>query len=484
MKKLLISTFTILLVFTLTNCSKDSNDETPQPEDTTSYDVYLYNPDITGRADKSDYLQSTVRKDGFQFSTFGDIDQVGFLGSVNKAYIFNEEDNTEVIMIFDDMGEPAFIYQVDLVSGEKKDAIIEFERIDQSNFYARFFYYDWKNRLGTLLFETVISGTDGNYTSTPTFEIEDTNFNGTKSTSTTKVNKSFPVKLHRFDKMMSPSYAQANTKSTTDGVNDWMASFDNMKNSTIADWLSTARKAGAALTLTGLGVSSTVIGAPAGAVLVNGGLALIAGSTAIEVVVTDKWSDFLDETTSKIDALSETASDIGGNIVTKLEGYGQSLQEYWENDAITETTVEDLLDEIETKEIIINDEDLNDLPDKDGVLQIGLSWDTNGTDIDLWVTDPNGEKVYYDNETSVSGGYLDRDDTDGYGPENIYWVDNIPDGTYMVQVHYYGGMEITNYEVKVTNGLGYSATYNGTLNAVDQIDNVVTFTKSGSQIFN
>lgn len=71
-----------------------------------------------------------------------------------------------------------------------------------------------------------------------------------------------------------------------------------------------------------------------------------------------------------------------------------------------------------------------------GAMQISLSWNTP-TDQDLWVTEPDGNKIYYGNSTSYSGGQLDRDDTDGYGPENIYWVDTAPDGNYIIEVDDY-----------------------------------------------
>ena len=69
-------------------------------------------------------------------------------------------------------------------------------------------------------------------------------------------------------------------------------------------------------------------------------------------------------------------------------------------------------------------------------LRVTLYWDTNGTDVDLWVTDPFGEKCYYAHKTTASGLALDVDDVTGYGPENITCV-SPPAGDYLVQVHYF-----------------------------------------------
>jgi uncharacterized protein YfaP (DUF2135 family) len=68
--------------------------------------------------------------------------------------------------------------------------------------------------------------------------------------------------------------------------------------------------------------------------------------------------------------------------------------------------------------------------------RVTLSWNTNDTDVDLWVTDPSGETCKWNHPSTASGLALDFDDTDGYGPENIT-AGEPPAGAYLVQVHYY-----------------------------------------------
>lgn len=70
-------------------------------------------------------------------------------------------------------------------------------------------------------------------------------------------------------------------------------------------------------------------------------------------------------------------------------------------------------------------------------LRVTLRWDLNDTDIDLHVTDPNGEEVYYAHRTSYQGGALSRDFTGGYGPEEFILRDPKP-GDYTVSVVYFG----------------------------------------------
>ena len=86
---------------------------------------------------------------------------------------------------------------------------------------------------------------------------------------------------------------------------------------------------------------------------------------------------------------------------------------------------------------------------------IRLDWSKHScaTDIDLHVIDPNGERICFYHMNSASGGYLDRDDVVGPGPEHIRWSD-APEGLYKIYVHYYpNGAEdrsITSYTVSVT----------------------------------
>lgn len=70
-------------------------------------------------------------------------------------------------------------------------------------------------------------------------------------------------------------------------------------------------------------------------------------------------------------------------------------------------------------------------------LQVILFWDTDKTDVDLHIKEPSGEVVNYTHLESQAGGRLDRDDTDGFGPE-IYSLGSAIAGEYEVIAHYFG----------------------------------------------
>jgi len=70
-------------------------------------------------------------------------------------------------------------------------------------------------------------------------------------------------------------------------------------------------------------------------------------------------------------------------------------------------------------------------------IRVELTWDTDNCDIDLWVTDPKGEKCFYDNKLTRLGGKISNDFTGGYGPEE-FMIKKAVDGEYLVQANYYG----------------------------------------------
>ncbi len=80
-------------------------------------------------------------------------------------------------------------------------------------------------------------------------------------------------------------------------------------------------------------------------------------------------------------------------------------------------------------------------------LKAYLSWDTDRTDIDLWVETPSKEKVFYGHKNGKGGEALFDDVTTGYGPESFTAARAAP-GTYLVKVNYYGTSRQTFTEAR------------------------------------
>jgi Ca-activated chloride channel family protein len=73
-------------------------------------------------------------------------------------------------------------------------------------------------------------------------------------------------------------------------------------------------------------------------------------------------------------------------------------------------------------------------------VRIVLTWDADNTDMDLWVTGPDGERCSYDNPETMTGGHMSEDFTQGYGPEE-YVIRRALKGKYRVEVDYYGNQQ-------------------------------------------
>lgn len=69
-------------------------------------------------------------------------------------------------------------------------------------------------------------------------------------------------------------------------------------------------------------------------------------------------------------------------------------------------------------------------------LRVVIEWNTEQTDLDLWVDEPNGERAIYNNPRTLIGGRLSNDMTSGYGPEE-YLLRRAPGGTYTVRANVY-----------------------------------------------
>ena len=74
-------------------------------------------------------------------------------------------------------------------------------------------------------------------------------------------------------------------------------------------------------------------------------------------------------------------------------------------------------------------------------VRVVLNWNKNDTDIDLWLTDPTGEKGFYGNSKTKIGGRISNDFTSGYGPEQ-FMIKKAIKGKYKIEVNYYGDRQI------------------------------------------
>ncbi|MEZ5437695.1 MAG: VIT domain-containing protein [Lysobacteraceae bacterium] len=95
-------------------------------------------------------------------------------------------------------------------------------------------------------------------------------------------------------------------------------------------------------------------------------------------------------------------------------------------------------------------------------LRVVLTWDADNSDMDLWVTDPNGEKCFYSHKLTYQGGHMSNDFTGGYGPEEFALRIAKP-GRYKVEVNYFGDRQQqvagpTSLQLRFTTKFGTTRT--------------------------
>jgi hypothetical protein len=126
---------------------------------------------------------------------------------------------------------------------------------------------------------------------------------------------------------------------------------------------------------------------------------------------------------------------------------------------------------------------------KVGDPQFTLIWDTEA-DLDLHVIEPGGKEIFWEDPKGHFGGELDVDNTRGFGPENVYWVENNsgkgplikgqgPPGEYRWFVVYWGGFggiaKPTHWKVRIKHA-GKVNVISGKLNRLNERSRVYHLT--------
>lgn len=87
----------------------------------------------------------------------------------------------------------------------------------------------------------------------------------------------------------------------------------------------------------------------------------------------------------------------------------------------------------------INPKIVADLPVN---IRVVINWNKDNTDIDLWVTDPNGERCMYSNNETKIGGRLSNDFTSGFGPEQ-FLLKKAVKGKYKIETNFFGENQVS-----------------------------------------
>ncbi len=75
-------------------------------------------------------------------------------------------------------------------------------------------------------------------------------------------------------------------------------------------------------------------------------------------------------------------------------------------------------------------------------IRVVMNWNKDDTDIDLYVTDPNGDVCFYSHRATEIGGRMSDDVTRGFGPEQFMLKKAIK-GKYKIESNFYGESQMT-----------------------------------------
>jgi hypothetical protein len=105
-------------------------------------------------------------------------------------------------------------------------------------------------------------------------------------------------------------------------------------------------------------------------------------------------------------------------------------------------------------------------------LEITLSWEQIGADIDLYMTNhPDG---------ADDGALVSEDDLEGPGVEFIRWVDNAPDGSYTVLIEHFDSDRPVDYVLTISSAES-SREFSGTVTE-DEDEDFISFVKAGTEL--
>lgn len=140
---------------------------------------------------------------------------------------------------------------------------------------------------------------------------------------------------------------------------------------------------------------------------------------------------------------------VKGEYQQAIDNYYEIVKRKWDNrfpeiEVIALEEMNRVIEEAERKKVTpdlsaIDDRLIYAMPID---IRIVLNWDTDNSDMDLWVIDPCGETCKYNNSKTHIGGLISKDFTQGYGPEEFLIRRAMP-GKYVIKANYYGTREQT-----------------------------------------
>jgi uncharacterized protein YfaP (DUF2135 family) len=436
MKKIIYIGLCCLIVL---SCKKDqSNTVTEQQQTKMPLSVGFYKP---ASEKGSNLAQVSVRNNVFQFTAIGNSFSNEYT-ETNSLFFSDTQSKTEWVILLDN-SRPAFMYRIDPTTKVKSPGLYTFNIINEQLVKIRYYQYDWTKRQGKLEYETEVNQGEAKVLFASRNEVASASTIAPKKPETiikrSHFSTSFPGPVFKFELLLNK---QRQLK----------------------------------------------IGAVASADVSYGERLISLVKDSKEIVFQSLYTTIAKVKDPNAESLRMISPEL--NMALDQDALSNlsnvfSSREKSEAAEIYEPTGPLQEDQQASFATLLANETFP-VPDwgfEPGVLQVELTWDTDSTDLDLHVTNPDGFHLYFD----ASDGpimFLDVDDQDGFGPETVLCSQSGPDGIYQICIMYYGGVPITHAKVRVTDGLKVDKIYLVTIeNKYRELVHVASVSKSGGYIW-
>jgi hypothetical protein len=390
----------------------------------------------------SNLAQVSLSNNAFHFTAIGNSLSNEYT-EINSLYFSDTQNKTEWVVMLND-SRPAFMYRIDPVTKMKSPGLYAFNIINDQQVKIRYYQYDWTKRLGRLEYETEVNQGEAKVLFASKNEPVSASNPARKKPETiiksTHFSTSFFSPVFKFELLLNKQRR-----------------------------LKTAALASADVSYGERFIS-----------LVNDSKEIVFQSLYTTIgKVKDPNGESLRMISPELNmALDQDALNDLSKVFSEREK-PEAAKTYEPTGSIQEGQ------QASFAALIANEK--FPAPDwgtfEPGYLEVALTWDTDSTDLDLHVANAEGWHVYFD-DSLAPYMFLDVDDQDGFGPENVLCSPSGPDGVYRVCIMYYEGRPLTHATVTIKDGINVDKTYRLTLeNKYRELVHVANFVKSGGYIW-
>ena len=287
--------FVILLIipFYLFNCTTEEITKKEEEHELIIYEPPLGTP--TGQVMLQAVAIGSLGSEVLIYGTYEqNIDGALTPSTITSMYHLNADQDSALVQYYGNGKVTS--YYVNPINGLKSNAISEFEKIDDFNFYYRVWDYNWSTNVGQLETESIVVYNS----SSESFNVESTITGGrikpTQASST----------LNVLNFLAADKFGTEESYRKNDALDDWGKSFMTGLGTGLSKLSSNWKKVGAVTLVVAAAVSSPVV-------LAAGAAIVIAGKTG----VIDKLANDVNNSFESVS--STTDSNFGGRTKTNFE---------------------------------------------------------------------------------------------------------------------------------------------------------------------